>query len=75
MKMNITSMSTKGQVVIPRDIRHTLGLVSGSKFAIFTDGARILLQPLRPTDSKAFRRLVKEGEAAIEKAKKKGGKQ
>ena len=74
MKMNITSMSTKGQVVIPRDIRHTLGLVSGSKLAIFTDGVRILLQPLRPTESKGFRQLIKDGEAAIEKAKK-GGKQ
>lgn len=74
MKMDITSMSTKGQVVIPRDIRHTLGLVSGSKLAIFTDGTRVLLRPLRPADSKDFRQLIGDSEAAIEKAKKRGEK-
>ena len=41
MKMEITSMSTKGQIVIPRDLRKMLGLVSGSKFEILTDGKRI----------------------------------
>ena len=73
MKMDITSMSTKGQVVIPRDIRNTLGLVSGSKLTIFTDGVRVLLRPLRPAESKDFRQLIQDSEAAIEKAKK-GGK-
>lgn len=72
MKMDITSMSTKGQVVIPRDIRNTLGLVSGNKFAIFTDGVRILLRPLRPSESKEFRRLIEDSEATIEKEKKRG---
>ena len=70
MKMNITSMSTKGQVVIPSDIRRTLGLVSGSKFAIFSDGVRIMLQPLRPADSKEFRKLIARGKAELEKTKK-----
>ena len=70
MNMNITSMSTKGQVVIPSEIRRTLGLVSGSKFAIFSDGVRVLLQPLRPADSKEFRKLIAQSKAAVRKAKK-----
>lgn len=74
MKMDITSMSTKGQVVIPRDIRHSLGLVSGSKLAIFTDGTRVLLRPLRPADSKDFQQLIRDSEAALEKSRKGGGK-
>jgi len=70
MKMEITSMSTKGQVVIPTGIRKTLGLVSGSKFSILTDGKRLLMRPLRPAEVKEFRRLIQADEAAAKKAKK-----
>ena len=70
MKMEITSMSTKGQIVIPRDLRKMLGLVSGSKFEILTDGKRILLRLLRPSDVKGFQRLIQADEAAAKKAKK-----
>ena len=70
MKMEITSMSTKGQIVIPRDLRKMLGLVSGSKFEILTDGKRILLRLLRPSEVKGFQRLIRADEAAMKKAKK-----
>jgi len=68
--MEITSMSTKGQIVIPRDLRKMLGLVSGSKFEILTDGKRILLRLLRPSEVKGFQRLIRADEAAAKKAKK-----
>ena len=74
MNMEITSMSTKGQVVIPTGIRKTLGLVSGSKFEILTDGKRILLRLLRPSEVKGFQRLIRADEAATKKAKKGAGK-
>ena len=67
--MEITSMSTKGQIVIPRDLRKMLGLVSGSKFEILTDGKRILLRLLRPSEVKGFQRLIQADEAATKKAK------
>ena len=70
MKMEITSMSTKGQIVIPRDLRKMLGLVSGSKFEILTDGKRILLRLLRPSEVKGFQRLIRADNAAMKKAKK-----
>ena len=70
MKMEITSMSTKGQIVIPRDLRKMLGLVSGSKLEILTDGKRILLRLLRPGEVADFRRLIQADEAAAKKAKK-----
>ena len=70
MKMEITSMSTKGQVVIPTGIRKSLGLVSGSKFSILTDGKRLLMRPLRPAEVKEFRQLIRTDEAAAKKAKK-----
>ena len=74
MKMEITSMSTKGQIVIPRDLRKMLGLVSGSKFEILTDGKRILLRQLRPGQLKEFQRLIRADNAAVKKAKKGAGK-
>ena len=74
MKMEITSMSTKGQIVIPRDLREMLGLVAGSKFEILTDGKRILLRLLRPSEVKGFQRLIGADEAATKKAKKGAGK-
>ena len=74
MKMEITSMSTKGQIVIPRDLRKMLGLVSGSKFEILTDGKRILLRLLRPAEVKGFQRLIWADEVATKKAKKRAKK-
>ena len=68
--MEITSMSTKGQVVIPSGIRNALGLALGSKLEILTDGKRILLRPLRPSDVKGFQRLIQADKAAAKKAKK-----
>ena len=68
--MEITSMSTKGQIVIPRDLRKMLGLVSGSKLEILTDGKRILLRQLRPGQLKEFQRLIRADEAAAKRAKK-----
>ncbi|HHX98853.1 MAG TPA: AbrB/MazE/SpoVT family DNA-binding domain-containing protein [Lentisphaerae bacterium] len=62
-------MSTKGQVVIPKDIRKKLGVAAGSKFSILTDGKRILLRPLRPAQLKEFQRLIKADNAALKKAK------
>ena len=70
MKMEITSMSTKGQIVIPRDLRKMLGLVSGSKFEILTDGKRILLRQLQPGQLKEFQLLIRADDAAMMKAKK-----
>ena len=70
MKMEITSMSTKGQVVIPSGIRNALGLALGSKLEILTDGKRILLRLLRPGEVKEYQRLLPADNAAMKTAKK-----
>ena len=70
MKMEIVSMSSKGQLVIPAHIRNQLELEAGSKLAIFTDGTRILLRPLRPPHPARFRRLIRESDRAYRKAQK-----
>jgi bifunctional DNA-binding transcriptional regulator/antitoxin component of YhaV-PrlF toxin-antitoxin module len=48
--------------VIPRATRKVLGVRTGTKFAIFTDGKNILLQPLTPPDVMGFKRLLADAE-------------
>jgi AbrB family looped-hinge helix DNA binding protein len=42
----ITTMSSKGQLVIPREIRESLAIGAGTKLAVRIEGGRIILQPL-----------------------------
>jgi AbrB family looped-hinge helix DNA binding protein len=42
----VTTVSTKGQLVIPAEIRERLGIEPGAKIAISVEGSRIVLQPV-----------------------------
>jgi len=44
--MQITTVSTKGQLVIPAEMRAQLGLHAGSRVALKLDKERIILQPV-----------------------------
>jgi antitoxin PrlF len=59
-KLEITSVSSKGQVVIPGAMRTSLGLKPGTKLAVITDGESVLMKPLAPPKLSAFRRLIAE---------------
>ncbi|MFZ2455210.1 MAG: AbrB/MazE/SpoVT family DNA-binding domain-containing protein [Candidatus Altiarchaeia archaeon] len=43
-KIVVTSMSSKGQVVIPLDVRTRLGLKEGAKFAVMGEGDTVVLK-------------------------------
>lgn len=43
--MPVTSLSTKGQIVIPKEIRDALGLKPGSVFMVRLEGRNIVLEP------------------------------
>jgi antitoxin PrlF len=42
--LDITKLSSKGQVVIPTDIRESLNLETGTKFLIFGEGDTVILK-------------------------------
>ena len=44
--MPMTRVSVKGQVVIPKTVRETLGLRPGARLVVDTEGDRIVLTPV-----------------------------
>jgi len=61
----VTKMSSRGQVVIPEEIRDELELSAGSLFAVYgrAESESILLKKLElPEPTKAFEEMAKWGE-------------
>lgn len=72
MDVKVTSVSSKGQVVIPNDIRKKLKLAEGTNLLVFTDGSNLLLKPIHAPKLKTFENLIKESrEIAKQKKMKK----
>lgn len=55
-----TRMSSKGQVVIPEDIRNRLKLKSGSRFVVVGQDDVIILKTIAPPTMAEFDELVSE---------------
>ena len=66
-QIQVTSISSKGQIVIPNDIRETLGLSIGVKMIIFTDGDNLLLKPIQTPHFETFKKLIKESKKLVTK--------
>jgi AbrB family looped-hinge helix DNA binding protein len=45
MRKLYSTMSSKGQVVVPAAIRETLGIEAGTRVAFWTEGSRLILEP------------------------------
>lgn len=54
-----TKMSSKGQVVIPEDIRKRLGLEAGSQFVVVAGKDAIILKTISPLSIDKFDELIK----------------
>jgi len=46
MNTQMLTISTKGQLVIPAEIRSELGIQPGSRIALTVENTRIILQPV-----------------------------
>ena len=45
MEQVFTTVSTKGQMVIPASIRESLGIEPGTRVAVRQEGTRVILEP------------------------------
>lgn len=63
MFTDVTALSSKGQVVLPKTIRDAMSLLPGSRLMVFTDGDNILLKPIKQPDISEFNSLMDEANA------------
>ncbi len=47
--MNSIKLSTKGQIVLPKEIRKNMNLQPGAYFTVKTEQSKIILTPLKKT--------------------------
>ena len=69
IKTEVTSLSSKGQVVIPDRIRKEMGLTTGSKLMVITDGTNLLLKPVEEPKMEVFKKLIEESRKFAKKEK------
>ncbi|HNR94697.1 MAG TPA: AbrB/MazE/SpoVT family DNA-binding domain-containing protein [Kiritimatiellia bacterium] len=55
-----TKMSSKGQVVIPEELRNRMNLSAGSQFVVVGEGDVVILKTLTVPSMKQFDRLIRK---------------
>lgn len=69
MKPSTTKMSSKGQVVIPEDIREQLGLTAGTQFVVVGDRDVVILKTITAPSMSEFDSLIGEARRQAKTAK------
>ena len=63
-----TKLSSKGQVVIPEEIRLRLGLKEGTLFVVVGERDMVILKSIAPPAKQEFDELVRRARGAARKA-------
>lgn len=63
-----TRMSSKGQVVIPEEIRDQLGLQAGTQFVVVGDRDVVILKAISPPSMGAFNDLISQVRKQVRKS-------
>jgi AbrB family looped-hinge helix DNA binding protein len=61
VRMTVVTASSKGQIVIPKDIRKKLKIVPGKKLVIKSEGTHVLITPLPDDPVESFCGIFEEG--------------
>lgn len=64
-----TKLSSKGQVVIPEEVRRTLGLNEGDQFLVIGQGDAVILKTITPPKIEEFQELLSQARAEGRKAR------
>jgi AbrB family looped-hinge helix DNA binding protein len=63
-----TKLSSKGQVVIPEEVRNSLGLKTGDQFIVIGKGDAIILKTISEPSFDQFEELLLEAQKQAKKA-------
>lgn len=63
-----TKLSSRGQVVIPEEIRTRLGLEAGAQFIVVGEGDVVILKAIQPLDMSQFDSILREARKAARTA-------
>jgi AbrB family looped-hinge helix DNA binding protein len=68
VKPATTKLSSRGQVVIPEEIRTRLGLEPGAQFVVVGEGDVVVLKALKPPKMSDFKALLNKVRESAEAA-------
>ena len=60
---DVTALSSKGQVVLPKQIRDNMRIEPGARLIVISDGNSIILKPVPMPDITEFQNLMDEASA------------
>ena len=63
-----TRLSSKGQVVIPEEIRKQMGLHTGDRFIVLAEEGIVILKTIFPPEQSEYYDLVKKTRRAVKTA-------
>lgn len=63
-----TRMSSKGQVVIPEEVRNSLGLESGAKFIVMGENDVVILKTISPPSMSEFDHIISRARRQAKRA-------
>ena len=63
-----TKLSSRGQVVIPEEIRNNLGLSEGDQFLVIGEGDAVILKTITPPKLEEFQELLSQARAEAKRA-------
>ena len=67
-ELSTTKLSSKGQVVIPEEVRNSLGLKTGDQFIVIGKGDAVILKTISEPSLDQFEELLKEAQKQAKKA-------
>ena len=67
-ELTTTKMSSKGQVVIPEEIRKRLGLEAGDQFVVVADKDTVIMKTISPPSTDEFDTLIADARKQARKA-------
>jgi AbrB family looped-hinge helix DNA binding protein len=68
-KIEVTRLSSKGQIVLPQGIRHKMSLEEGTAFVVIANGDTVVLKKLEMPSLAGAQALLYKSRAYAKKAK------